>query len=77
MDDIEEAKLPEFFKFWTVISSLILDPKRGPDVFRRLKSKGCEVWSYRCSLFMDRQSVLDYYRFHPWKCFLLGLDGVA
>ena len=77
MDDIEAAKLPEFYKQWQVISGLVFDPKRGPDVIRRLKEKGCEVWSYRCSRNMDRQPILDYYRFHAWESYLRGLDGIA
>ena len=77
MDDIEEAGLPEFYKFWTVISGLVFDPQRGPDVIRRLKAKGCEVWSYRCDRFMDKLSILDYYRFHAWLSYMRGLDGVV
>ena len=77
MDDIEAAKLPEFFKFWTVIGNLVFDPNRGPDVIRRLKQKGCEVWSYRCNIHMDKLPILSYYRFHAWEAYLRKLDGIA
>ncbi|MBQ9337115.1 MAG: hypothetical protein IJS14_07465 [Lentisphaeria bacterium] len=77
MDDIEAAKLPEFYKIWTVIRGLLRDPKRGPEIIRRLKAKGCEVWSYSCSLNMAKQSLLDYYRLYCWECYLKELAGVA
>ena len=77
MDQIEAAKLPEFYRQWTVIDGLARDPKRGPEVVRRLKAKGCEVWSYRCELYMQTRDVLDYYRVWLWNCYLLGLDGAA
>ena len=77
MDDIEAAKLPEFYKMFTVIRGLLNDPKRGPDVYRRLKSKGCQVWSYECARYMQRQSILKYYRLYPWEAMLKNLDGVA
>jgi len=77
MDDIEAAKLPEFYKMWTVIHGLLTDKTRGPDVFRRLKAKGCDVWSYKCNTCMQRQSVLGYYRLWLWDCYLRGLDGAA
>ena len=77
MDQIEAAKLPEFYRQWTVIDGLARDPKRGPEVIRRLKAKGCEVWSYRCELYMQTRDILDYYRVWLWNCYLLGLDGAA
>ena len=77
MEDIESAKLPEFFKMWTVIDGVFRDPKRGADVTRRLRSKGCKVWSYQCNRYMQTLGVLDYYRFYAWKCYMRGLDGAA
>ena len=77
MDDIEEAKLPEFFKTWAVIHGRCRDPKEGPDTIGRLRSKGCKVWSYRCNQFMQGHSILGYYRFYPWDAYMLGLDGFA
>ena len=77
MDDIEAAKLPEFYKIWTVIRGMIRDPKRGTEVIRRLKAKGCEVWSYQCARYMVKQSILDYYRFYLWECYLKDLAGAA
>ena len=77
MDDIEAAKLPEFFKQWAVIHGRCRDPKEGPDTIGRLRSKGCKVWSYRCNQFMQGHSILGYYRFYPWDAYMLGLDGFA
>ena len=77
MDDIEEAKLPEFFKLWAVIVGRCRDPKEGPDTIGRLKAKGCKVWTYNCQQFMTRQPILRYYRFYPWDAYMNGLDGFA
>ena len=77
MEDIEEAKLPEFYKMWTVIDGVFRDEKRGEDVTRRLRAKGCKVWSYMCARYMQTKSVLDYYRFYIWRCYMRGLDGAA
>ena len=77
MEDIEEAKLPEFFKMWTVIDGVFRDPKRGPDVTRRLHAKGCKVWTYTCARYMQTRGVLDYYRFFLWRAYMRGLDGAA
>jgi hypothetical protein len=77
MDDIEAAKLPEFFKMWTVIDGVFRDHKRGLDVTRRLRAKGCKVWTYTCSRYMQTQDVLNYYRFYLWRTYMRGLDGAA
>lgn len=77
MDDIENAGLPEFYKMWTVIRHLLNDPQRGPEVIRRLRRKGCQVWSYNCQRYMQVQPVLEYYRFYAWECYMKGLDGMA
>lgn len=77
MDDIEKAKMPEFYKMWTVIRGLLKDGKRGQDVIRRLKAKGCQVWSYSCARYMQTLSVLNYYRLYAWECYLNDLDGMA
>ncbi len=77
MDDIEAAKLPEFYKMFTVIESVFRDPARGPDVTRRLRAKGCKVWSYECQRYMQTRDLLNYYRFYLWKCYMRGLDGAA
>ena len=77
MDDIEAAKLPEFYKMWTVIRGRCRDPKEGPDTIGRLKAKGCKVWSYNCQRFMHNQKILPYYRFYPWECRLMDLEGFA
>lgn len=77
MDDIEAAGLPEFYKMWTLIGDLANDPKRGPDVIRRLRAKGCSVWDYHCGLHMHGRDALAYYRNSPRKSYGLGLDGSA
>lgn len=77
MDDIERARMPEFYKMWTVIRGLLKDGKRGQEVIRRLRAKGCQVWSYSCGRYMQTLSVLDYYRLYAWECYLNGLDGMA
>ena len=77
MDDIEAAKLPEFFKNWTIISDLSQDKKRWPDTVRRLRAKGCSVWDYHCGLHMHARSSLKYYRNSPRKSYAMGMDGSA
>ena len=77
MDDIEAAHLPEFYKMWTVIHGRCRDPKEGPDTIRRLRQKGCQVWSYKCGQFMQGHATLKYYRFYPWEAYMMGLDGFA
>ena len=77
MDDIEAAKLSEFFKVWAVTYGRCRDPKKGPDTISRLRGKGCKVWTYRCAQFMVRQPILDYYRFYPWDAYMHNLDGFA
>ena len=77
MDDIEEAKLPEFYRMWTVIDGVFRDPVRGPDVTRRLRAKGCKVWTYTCARYMQTQDILGYYRFYLWRAYMRGLDGAA
>ena len=77
MDDIEAAKLPEFYRMWTLIGDLAGDPKRGPEAIRRLRAKGCSVWDYHCGLHMHPRSSLDYYRNSPRLAYLRGLDGTA
>ena len=77
IDDIEEANLPEFFRMWTVIRGLTKDPTRGPEVIRRLKAKGCSVWTYNCLRYMQSKPILSYYRFYPMEAYTMGLDGAA
>ena len=77
IEDIEEAKLPEFYKMWTVIDAVFSDKKRGEELTRRLRSKGCKVWSYKCSRYMQTRDILNYYRFYLWRSYMRGLDGVA
>ena len=77
MDDIEAAKLPEFFKMWTVIDGVFKDQKQGDEITRRLRSKGCKVWTYMCARYMQTKNVLNYYRFYLWRSYMRGLDGVA
>ena len=77
IEDIEEAKLPEFYKMWTLISDLAHDRKRGAETVRRLRAKGCSVWDYHCGLHMHQRSSLKYYRNSPRKAYMHGLDGSA
>lgn len=60
-----------------LIRGLTKDPKRGPDVIRRLKAKDCSVWTYECSYYMQTQPVLSYYRLYPMEAYTMGLDGAA
>ena len=77
IEDIEEAKLPEFYKMWTLIDGVFRDKGRGDEMTRRLRAKGCKVWTYKCSLYMQTRDILDYYRFYLWRSYMRGLDGVA
>jgi hypothetical protein len=53
------------------------DKGRGDEMTRRLRAKGCKVWTYKCSLYMQTRDILDYYRFYLWRSYMRGLDGVA
>ena len=75
--DLEKAKLPEFYKMWTVIEALLRDPVRGKKVISFLQSKGCEVWSYQCARYMPTLAIMEYYRLYPWKCYMRNLTGLA
>ena len=77
IEDIEEAKLPEFYRMWTLIDGVFRDKQRGEEMTRRLRVKGCKVWTYKCSLYMQTRDILDYYRFYLWRSYMRGLDGVA
>lgn len=78
VDDIATARLPEFYKNWTVIRNLTKEKSgRGADIMKLLSDKGCHVWSYECSHFMHKQPILHYYRLYPWEARLLNLEGIA
>ena len=77
MEDIEAAKLPEFYKMWTLIGGLAHDPERGTDAIRRLRAKGCSVWDYRCAQHMHSRNATEYFRNAPRRAYLRGLDGTA
>ena len=77
MEDIEAAKLPEFYKMWTLIGGLAHDPERGTDAIRRLRAKGCNVWDYRCAQHMHSRNATEYFRNAPRRAYLRGLDGTA
>ena len=75
--DIESAKLPEFYRQWTIIRGFFKDKGRGAAIVDALRRKGCSIWSYACSHFMHKQPILSYYRLYPWECRLQGLAGCA
>ncbi len=77
LQQIEQAGLPEFFKFWSVISSRAFDSKQGPETINLLRKHGGKVWAYRCSYNMQTQDVMDYYRIFLWESYLRGFDGAA
>ena len=60
-----------------IIHGVFKDKERGEDITRRLRAKGCKVWSYRCSLYMQTRDILNYYRFYLWDSYMRGLDGVG
>ena len=77
LDDIREAKLPEFFKMWCPISGLFSKEERGREVRDFFRQYGCKIWPYRCSTSMITCSLLEYYRAFPWLVWHYGLDGCA
>lgn len=77
VQDMIDAKLPQFYTQWTVIDSLFDDPVRGPATVKMIRDAGKEVWSYNCARFMHKKNIRKYYRFYPWRCWMRGLDGVA
>lgn len=77
LQDIADAKLPQFFSKWMVIESFTRDPDRGRAAVKMIRDAGKEVWSYNCSRFMHKQNIRRYYRFYPWRGWMSGLDGIA
>ena len=77
LEDIRANGLDDFFKLWWIIYGRCADKVEGPKMINHLRSKGRSVWSYRCAMFMHNKETLEYYRFHPWRARLLGLDGFA
>ena len=77
VQEMIDAKLPEFFTQWTVIRGLFNDPIRSAETIKMIRDAGKQVWSYNCSHFMHKQDIRSYYRLYPWECWLKGLDGVA
>ena len=77
VQEMKDARLPDFYTQWTVIDTLIENPVRGPETIRMIRDAGKQVWSYQCSRFMHKANIRRYYRLYPWRCRLRGLDGVA
>ncbi len=78
LEDIEEARLTDTHKNWTLISGLLTkSPEQTEKVISYFKERGCTVWVYECATTMHTRPVLEYYRFFPWFGYRKGLDGVA
>lgn len=78
LEDIEEAKLTDFYKNWAVISGFFSrDPEEGKKIAKYFRDRGCNVWAYRCNTAMPTLSILDYYRFLPWLARTMDLPGCA
>ena len=77
IQDLVDAKLPQFYTQWAIFHGLLDDPVRGPETVKVIKAAGKEAWGYNCARFMHKQGIRSYYRFYPWQCWLMGLDGVA
>ena len=77
VQEMIDAKLPEFFTQWTVIRGIFHDPVRSAETIKMIRDAGKQVWSYNCSHFMHKQDIRSYYRLYPWECWLKRLDGVA
>ncbi len=77
LEDLEAARLTDFYKNWTIISGRLADPQRGPETIAYFRERGCDIWPYRCNRNMQTLPVLEYYRFFPWFAYLNDLDGVA
>lgn len=76
--DIDEAKLTETHKNWTLISGLLSgSDEQTKEYVDYFKGHGCTVWAYECSTTMHTLPVLSYYRFFPWFGYHKGVDGVA
>ncbi len=78
LEDIEEAKLTDTHKNWTLISGLLTrSEEQTRELINYFKERDCTIWAYECATTMHTQSVLSYYRFFPWFGYIKGLDGVA
>ncbi|MBO4491838.1 MAG: hypothetical protein J5944_10815 [Lentisphaeria bacterium] len=80
LQDLKEAKLPEFFKLWGVAASFFdYDKvgKRGCELRDFLRSYGCRIWAYRCTTGMIALPLLNYYRSLPWLAWNFKLDGCS
>ena len=78
LKDLEENGLPQFFKNWTVIGGVFSESeKRCKETVEFFKKYNCKLWLYHCATKMQKQSVLEYFRFTPWRGYKYKLDGVA
>lgn len=78
LQDIDEAKLTESHKTWTLIKGLLSrNPEKAQENIDFFSERGCRIWVYNCSTTMQTLPVLDYYRLFPWFAYQHKLDGIA
>ncbi|MBE6357073.1 MAG: hypothetical protein E7058_08190 [Lentisphaerae bacterium] len=78
LKDLEDNGLPQFFKNWTVISGVFSESeKRCQETLAFFKKYNCKLWLYHCATKMQKQAVLEYFRFTPWRGYKYKTDGVA
>lgn len=77
LQDIDDAKLTDLYKVWTVISGNFTNPERCHEVTKFFRDRNCKIWAYTCSTGMYGHPLLEYYRCFPWLAYQKKLDGVA
>lgn len=78
LQDIDEARLTDSHKNWTLISGLLKQsPEKTKEITDFFRERGCRIWAYKCATTMHTKPVLEYYRFFPWFGYQKKLDGVA
>ncbi len=78
LQDIDDAKLTDSHKNWTLISGLLTrSEEQSKEVIDFFRDRGCRIWAYECATTMHTKPILEYYRFFPWFGYQKKLDGVA
>ncbi len=78
LQDIDEAKLTESHKTWTLIKGLLTrSPEKTQEIIKFFRDRGCRIWAYECATTMHTQPLLEYYRLFPWLAYEKKIDGIA
>ncbi|MEE1279315.1 MAG: carbohydrate-binding family 9-like protein [Oscillospiraceae bacterium] len=78
LQDIDEARLTDSHKTWTLIKGLFTrTPEKTEETLNFFRERGCRIWVYNCATTMHTQPILEYYRLFPWLAYEHKIDGIA